>query len=457
MQPPVADLQPALAAAHVPTEHVRTAHENLPLRPRRDRRGGVTVPHLDVHAGEGVAHRPAHVRAMDAVEQAHWTRLGEPVPLAELDPRRVGPPLLQLGREHRAARDGEAERGARERAAAAAREREQGVVHGGHGDERRHAPAQRLERARRVESRHRGDARARQHRRGAGDREAEQVGVRQDREEVVVGRDRHRLDARARVGEEAPVGEHGAERGAGHRRGVHHRGLLVAPLGVAAPGEREPEVRAEVDLGGAPGREHAGRARRVVEEHGHEAGRHPGRERRDGEHRAHVRVRHLVGDLRRGGERVHQHRPAAVGSRERGEERRAGWQEDRGAASRQRAHERRAPLEQGDARRGERRRVDPADAPAARADREREDREWVAHRARRSGGAPSRQGGMRWGSGERARVARHPLSTSVPVARSRDAGGATYRRRAAPAKHAAPAGRGGSSRARSIGGCPGRA
>ena len=142
----------------------------------------------DVHAGEWNAECAAHVRQIDAIEQADRSRFGETVALAQLDAgrRRPSDPAARGAAPRRRRCTAEAP----SRAASTPRRsiaREQRVKHGGNGDEVGDAAPRAARRPQRIEALHRRDApAARAVARRRGDGEPEEMRERQQGEHVVV-------------------------------------------------------------------------------------------------------------------------------------------------------------------------------------------------------------------------------------------------------------------------------
>ena len=141
-------------------------------------------------------------------------------------------------------------------------------------------------------------------------------------------------------------------------------------------------MRAEVDLArDAIGNDGRG-ARRVVEQRvGHAVGQVPG-EGGIGEDRPHVCVAQLMSNLEWRRERVDEDGAAPFRCRERDEELRRCRKQDRRAFSRQRTHQRGAPLQKREAGGHELLALDVVDASAVGGDGKRQEREWVGHTPR---------------------------------------------------------------------------
>ena len=147
--------------------------------------------------------------------------------------------------------------------------------------------------------------------------------------------------------------EHRAERRAAHGGGVDDHRLLVASSTSRSPSSGRPKCEPRSTWRETPSAmtralRGASSSRTVTSP----AGR-AWRERRDGEDRADVGVATLERGLHGRGERIDEDGAASLAGREGNDERRRGWKQEGGSLAAQRADERRAALQQREARRDE--------------------------------------------------------------------------------------------------------
>ena len=164
--------------------------------------------------------------------------------------------------------------------------------------------------------------------------------------------------------------------------GVDHHTLLVAPVAGRIPLQREPVVRAEIHVHGASGDDHARRARGVVEQRDGHIRRQSCCEVVQGEDGADTGIGELPRDVVGCAVRIEEERAPTVRRGEGRQERGAAGQENGGPCARQRPHEWRRALQEGDAGGDQRRRLTGVEAPAAGRDGEREQGERIRHGSR---------------------------------------------------------------------------
>ena len=138
-------------------------------------------------------------------------------------------------------------------------------------------------------------------------------------------------------------------------------------------------MRAKIDLARRTVRDHACRARYLIEQDAWQVRGHAVREAGDREYRAGIGIGDLVRCLHSRSERIDEHRATSFRRGERREDRRRRGEENRGPSPTQRAHERRAPLQQRQPGGNELLSFDAVDMTATGGDCYREKAERVAH------------------------------------------------------------------------------